>query len=69
MKKMKESKLYLCDYGYGIWRYDIGRICITEHHSKDGDYEGNSWACEFDFKLLEFTRRLKEFLSNGKVKV
>ncbi len=58
----KTPALYLCDFGYGILRYDIGRIAITEKHSDQGDYTGNGWCCEFDFKLLEFCRRLKEFL-------
>jgi len=63
--EMNDPKLYLCDFGYGILRYDIGRLSILEHHSKEGDYTGVGWGCDFDFKLLEFTRKMKDFLKGN----
>jgi len=52
----------LCDFGYGVLRVDVGRISIVEKVSENGDYAGLSWACQFDFGLLEFMRRLRKFL-------
>ena len=63
MSKTQDTpRLYLCDFGYGIQRYDIGNICLTEKISDDGIYEGNGLACEFNFRLLEWTRKIKKFL-------
>jgi len=59
---MTNPQIYVYDFGYGTLRIDINRISITEKISKDGTYEGFGFACEFDFKLLEFTRKLKKFL-------
>ncbi len=66
-KTQATPKLYLCDFGFGIQRYDIDKICITERISRDGIYEGNGLACEFNFRLLEWTRRVKDFLKEVSV--
>lgn len=59
----KNPKLFLCDFGAGVLRIDIDRISLTENIDyKNGDWKSWGIACDFDFKLLEFTRKLKEFL-------
>lgn len=60
--------MYLCDFGYGIMRYDIARLALNERIAKDGTYEGQGLASEFDFRLLEWTRKVKKFLEWDKVK-
>ena len=65
---MKRHDLVLCDFGGGIRRYDIDRLCITEKIRDDGTYEGNGLACEFDFHLMDWTRKVKKFLGWEKKK-
>jgi hypothetical protein len=64
---MNPTKLVLCDFGYGIQRYDIDKVCILEEISDDGSYKGLSLGADFDFSLksfkrLDWTRKLKKFL-------
>ena len=60
--KMQPPRLYLCDFGYGIQRYDIDRLALHEDIAKDGTYEGMGLACQFDFQLLAWVREVKHFL-------
>ena len=62
MSARNNLHLYLCDFGAGILRYDIARISIAERIDNNGEYKGNSLACEFDFKLMAWVRRVKAFL-------
>jgi len=52
----KTPRLYLCDFGYGIQRYDIGKIAIYEDIGKDGSYKGLRLAGTFDFYMKSFQR-------------
>lgn len=56
------TQLVLRDFGYGIQRYDLGSVSLLENIDSEGNYRGNHWACEFNFKLLEFLRSLDKFL-------
>ena len=63
----RNIRLYLCDFGFGIQRYDIDKICILEQISDNGTYKGLSLATNFDFsmkafKRLDWTRKIKKFL-------
>ena len=63
----KTPKLYLCDFGFGIQRYDIDKISILEQIGDDGSYKGLSLGADFDFsiksfKRLDWTRKVKKFL-------
>ncbi|MCJ7424745.1 hypothetical protein MUP01_10835 [Candidatus Bathyarchaeota archaeon] len=60
-------RLCLCDFGFGIQRYDIGKICILEQIGEEGSYKGLSLAADFDFSMKTFsrlgwTRKVKKFL-------
>jgi hypothetical protein len=57
-----KQELIPCDFGYGILRYDIARLSITERVSENGTYEGNGLGCEPDFQLLMWTRKAKKLL-------
>ena len=61
---MRALRLYLCDFGYGIKRYDIGKLSILENIADDGSYRGQGWAVQFDFSTatLEFLHKLYKFL-------
>jgi len=65
---MKNIKLYLCDFGYGIRRYDIGKLSIIEDVADDGTYRGQSWAVQFDFSTstLEFLNKIDKFMKEQK---
>lgn len=65
---MKSLRLYLCDFGWGIRRYDIGKLSICEEIADDGRYRGQGWAVQFDFSLatLEFLHRLYKFMGKKK---
>ena len=64
LRKMRALRLYLCDFGYGIRRYDIGKVSILENIADDGTYRGQGWAVQFDFSTatLEFLHRLYRFM-------
>ena len=64
LRKIRALRLYLCDFGYGIRRYDIGKVSILENIADDGTYRGQGWAVQFDFSsaTLEFLHRLYKFM-------
>jgi hypothetical protein len=64
---MRNIRLELCDFGFGIQRYDIDKLCVLEQISDDGSYKGLSLAADFDFSLksfkrLDWTLKVKKFL-------
>ena len=65
---MKAPRLYLCDFGWGIRRYDIGKVSICEEITDDGIYKGQGWAVQFDFSLatIRFLDRLSKFMGKKK---
>jgi len=65
---MKALRLYLCDFGWGVRRYDIGKLCICEEIADDGVYRGLGWAVQFDFSLatIKFLHRLSKFMGKKK---
>jgi hypothetical protein len=63
----RNIRLCLCDFGFGIQRYDIDKISFLEQISEDGCYMGLSLAADFDFSMksfsrLDWTRKVKKFL-------
>jgi hypothetical protein len=63
----RNIRLCLCDFGFGIQRYDIDKISFLEQISEDGSYTGLSLAADFDFSTksfsrLDWTRKVKKFL-------
>jgi hypothetical protein len=66
--RMRALRLYLCDFGYGIRRYDIGKLGILEDIADDGTYRGQGWAVQFDFSTatLGFLHRLYKFMKEKK---
>jgi len=67
-RKVKTPRLYLCDFGWGIRRYDIGKVSICEELADDGTYRGLGWAVQFDFSLatIRFLHRLSKFMGKKK---
>jgi len=67
-RKVKAPRLYLCDFGWGIRRYDIGKVSICEEITDDGIYKGQGWAVQFDFSLatIRFLHGLHKFMDKQK---
>jgi len=63
---MQTPRLYLCDFGYGILRYDIDRLSFHENIAKDGTHEGIGLASQYDFQLIAWVRVVKRFLGWNK---
>lgn len=62
----KEITLTTYDFGAGYRRVDVEPlgIAIGEHLDEKGNYLGYSFSVRFDFKLIAFLRKLKEFLNS-----
>jgi hypothetical protein len=61
-----QNKLYLCDFGFGLRRYDIGNFSIIEEIDNTGEYKGLGLAFNFDClakpRFYAFYKRFLQFL-------
>jgi hypothetical protein len=71
---MRNSKsaptLYLCDFGFGVRRYDIANLSFHENiNEKTGDFQGIGVSFPFAFLFkpgfLKFHKRLEKLLKGG----
>lgn len=61
--KRRDPEIILRDFGYGVFRIDIDRIAIgIKVNCRTGKYEGLSISSVFDFKLMQFARKLDKFI-------
>lgn len=66
----RNPALYLCDFGYGIRRYDINDFSICEKvDDKTGDYKGIglgfNFGCLMKQGFHDFYRRFQKILKEA----